>query len=237
MRRWAILLASILSVASPPPAVVPEVWYPHMSAHRGGLAAYPENTLTAFKRVQEEHPNMSIEFDVRALKDGTLVLHHDATVNGTKLNNMTKAEWAKQRVADPAGGTAPATTLAEVLEEFGGTDAILVPELKDVAAVDAFIHDLWPYRGQVVAQSSNTGVVSRLVRTGFRTLQLSSAPITPVKGVYAVGIRHTAITQDVVDDAHHQGVVVWAWTVNSRARVAELFGMGVDAVITDDPTL
>lgn len=241
-----VLLGTILSVASPAIEgnTITDTTYPALAAHRGGMTVYPENTLTAFKAVRDNHPEQPIEFDVRALSDGTLVVVHDATVDRTAangvtgtVNQMAKAQWGSLRIVDPAGGSVPATTLDQVLAEFGGTDALMVPELKDATAADKFIEKLWPHRGQIVVQSSSTAIVSRLVRSGFKTLQLSSTPITPVKGVYAVGMRHDAITQAVVDDAHTQGVTVWAWTVNDQPRINTLIGMGVDAIITNDPRL
>lgn len=239
-----VILASVLNIATPPPATGPAdtITYPVVSAHRGGMSLYPENTLTAFKTVRDDHPGQPIEFDVRGLKDGTLVINHDATVDRTstatgKLADLTKTQWSKVRIKNPAGGTAPATTLNEVLAEFGGTDVVMVPELKDETVTDKFIEAFWPYRDQVIVQSFNTTTVSRLVRTGFKTLQLANSPTSLVPGVYAVGYSHSNITRSAVDDAHRQGVTVWAWTVNTQTRIDELMGMHVDAVMTNDPRL
>lgn len=246
MRGVALILATIMSLATATPVMGPAdiMGFPVVSAHRGGMTLYQENTLTAFKAIRDKYPEQPIEFDVRALADGTLVIVHDATVNRTaaggvtgNVKDMTRAQWGSLRIVDPTGGSVPATTLDEVIAEFGGSDTVLVPELKDNDAANKFIEKLWPLRGQIVVQSSNTTIVSRLVRSGFRTLQLSSTPITPVKGVCAVGMRHDAITQSVVDDAHTQGITVWAWTVNDQPRINTLIGMGVDAIITNDPRL
>ena len=205
---------------------------------------YPENTLTAFQKVRDNHPGQAVEFDVRALADGTLVVIHDATVNRTAANGatgavkgMTRKQWGSLRIVNPTGGSVPATTLNEVLDEFGGTGTVLVPELKDNTVVDQFIEALWPYRDQVIPQSFDAGVVSRLVRSGFHALQLASTPTALVGGVYALGIAHTAITPEVVDGAHRAGVTVWAWTVNDQNRIDELMNMEVDAVMTNNPNL
>lgn len=241
-----MILATIMSLATATTVMGPAdtMGFPVVSAHRGGKTLYPENTLTAFKAIRDKHPEQPLEFDVRALADGTLVIAHDATVNRTaaggvtgNVEDMTKAQWGSLRIVNPAGGSVPATTLDEVVTEFGGTDSVLLAELKDPAGADKFIETLWPHRHQTVVASSNTGVVSRLVRSGFKTMQLSSTPITVVDGVDALGIRHDAITPAVVDDTHRQGATVWAWTVNDQPRIDELIGMGVDAIITDDPGL
>src|SRR5699024_6565205 len=135
----------------------------------------------------------------RGLKDGTLVINHDATIDRTstatgKLSDLTRSQWSKVRINNPQGGTVPATTLDEGLAEFGGTDMLMVPGLKDAAVINKFIHTLRPYRDQVIVQSFNTTIVSLLVRTRFKSLQLATSPTTLVPVVYAVGYSHSNIT-------------------------------------------
>ena len=67
-----------------------------VAAHRGWCAAYPENTMLAFKKALEIGVDQ-IETDVRVTADGELVLIHDSTVdrttNGTgKVCEKTLAE-------------------------------------------------------------------------------------------------------------------------------------------------
>ena len=67
-----------------------------VAAHRGWCAAYPENTMLAFKKAIEVGVDQ-IETDVRITADGELVCIHDATVdrttNGTgKVCEKTLAE-------------------------------------------------------------------------------------------------------------------------------------------------
>lgn len=240
----SMILTNILSLATITPVSGPAdtITYPVVSAHRGGMTLYPENTLTAFKQVRDNRPDQPIEFDVRGLKDGTAVIHHDATIDRTAtttgaLADLTKAQWANVRINNPSGSSVPATTLDEVLAEFGGTNSVLVPELKDSSIADTFIEKLWPYREQVVAQAFGTADAARLVKSGFKTLQLLKTPGPIVDGVYAVGINHTTITQGFIDDAHTQGATVWAWTVDTQTRIDELMVMEVDSVMTNNPNL
>src|SRR5215212_8356264 len=51
-------------------------------AHRGGAGLWPENTLYAFERAAAMGVDV-IETDVRATKDGELVVIHDDNVNRT----------------------------------------------------------------------------------------------------------------------------------------------------------
>src|SRR5699024_8410636 len=86
------LLASVFTVASRSEDTGPAVNidYPTIAAHRGGKAIHPENSLTAFKATAESHPGMPLEMDVMALKDGTLVLSHDTTVDRVAVNATGK---------------------------------------------------------------------------------------------------------------------------------------------------
>jgi glycerophosphoryl diester phosphodiesterase len=51
-------------------------------AHRGGAALAPENTIAAFDNGVERGAD-GIELDVRASRDGAIVVHHDATLDRT----------------------------------------------------------------------------------------------------------------------------------------------------------
>jgi glycerophosphoryl diester phosphodiesterase len=51
-------------------------------AHRGGAALAPENTIAAFDQGCRSGAD-GIELDVRASRDGVVVVHHDATVDRT----------------------------------------------------------------------------------------------------------------------------------------------------------
>lgn len=54
-----------------------------LGAHRGGVLSRPENTALAFREAARRYPDILLETDVRATKDGELVLLHDETVDRT----------------------------------------------------------------------------------------------------------------------------------------------------------
>jgi glycerophosphoryl diester phosphodiesterase len=59
-------------------------------AHRGDHSVEPENSLAAFEAAVNAGADM-IEFDVRRLGDGTLVVHHDPETGGRPLGELTFA--------------------------------------------------------------------------------------------------------------------------------------------------
>lgn len=213
--------------------------YPALASHRGGPVVNPEATMEAFRDIRDNYPGMLIEFDVHRLADGVLVVWHDKTVDGVPVKDMTTAQWRNVRVERPVGGgSVPAPFLNEVLTEFGNTDVTLVPELKPDEAISAFIEALWPYRSNIITQTFTAASTSILVRSGFKAMQLSSSWVPPiVPGAYAVGVKHTLITPDNIKSAHDAGQYFWAWTVDDQDRMTELFNMGVDGVMSNDPRL
>lgn len=241
------ILASVLSVASKTEAdgAVTDADYPVLAAHRGGAGVWPQNTMVAFDNALKADPDLALELDVQALKDGTLVVMHDPKVDSLSANgmtgnvkDMTPAQWKALRIKSPTGGqAAPAATLDDVLNEYGNTDTMLVIELKDAAAADKFVEKLWPHHEQVLIQSFDTAIVSRMVRTGFSTLQLASnSSITLVDGIHSVGIQTLNITPALVTKAHDKGVKVWAWGNEVTRTQFENHDRGLDGYMVNDPT-
>lgn len=235
-------LATVFSVATKaePTGVVSSLQPPVVAAHRGGMAVHPENTMAAFEDVAANHPGVALEMDVRRLGDGTLVLSHDATIttsSGTRsLSSMTESEWRATRVPDPQGGSAPRSTLGDVLDRFGDRDILLVIELKEAPAAGAFIEAVWDYRDQVLVQSFSEKVTSRFVRSGLHALQLSTtANFTIVDGVHSVGVKNSAITADLITRAHTDGVLVWAWGDGTTMDLVDTDTRDVDGYMVDDP--
>ncbi|AEC01515.1 glycerophosphoryl diester phosphodiesterase [Parasphaerochaeta coccoides DSM 17374] len=46
----------------------------------------------------------------------------------------------------------------------------------------------------------------------------------------------TVITPSFVRDMHERGAIIQVWTINAKAEMRRLLDMGVDSVMTDDPT-
>jgi glycerophosphoryl diester phosphodiesterase len=61
--------------------------------HRGFMGRAPENTIASFAAAQATGA-VYVEVDVRAARDGVLVLMHDATVDRTTAGKGRVAEMA-----------------------------------------------------------------------------------------------------------------------------------------------
>ena len=94
-----------LPVAPPPPTLrsLASPWARTLlTGHRGAAAYEPGNTLASFERAIAMGADV-LECDVRATRDGTLVLAHDAIIGRgravTRIGRATAAQLRKHRGA------------------------------------------------------------------------------------------------------------------------------------------
>lgn len=220
-------------------------------AHRGASArAGRGNVLEAYELAIAMGAPMA-ELDVRRLADGTLVCHHDATVDGVPLATMDRA--AMDRATASHGYRAP--TLDEVAAlargriqldvevKQAGFEAELLAVLQRHLTRDAFIAK--SFFDPVVATLKTleprvragllvgVGQPIETVRTRLsefypeqRILACHADFVSPYRGLVRLGF---------VRRMRRLGVPVVVWTVNDRAEMRRLVDLGVDALVTDHP--
>lgn len=103
--------------------------------HRGYSFKYPENTIEAFKKSFEFGAD-GIEFDVRTLKDGNIVVIHDDSVKRVtgvdkKLKDLNYNDLEKIKI----NGKFPIPTLKDVLSILP-EDSFNNLEIKEKEAID-----------------------------------------------------------------------------------------------------
>jgi glycerophosphoryl diester phosphodiesterase len=114
---------------------------PLVSGHRGGAAVgFPENCIPTFEHTLANTFAM-LEIDPRYAKDGTIVVHHDPTLERTttgkgKVTDFTLAELKQLRLKDLKGNATDyqIPTLDELLDWARGK-AVLMLDQKDVPAL------------------------------------------------------------------------------------------------------
>lgn len=207
-----------------------------------------------------------IETDLYATSDGVVVLHHDPLLERTtdgagKIRDYTWAELSK--VTDESGN--PLMRLDEVLEEFPelifNTDAkensVLRPLIATIrrsqassqVSLSSFSEGrLKLLRSQLpgVKSSLGTAAIGQLVLAAhsprpLRTVLATGVP-GPRKGAEAVQVPLESnsvrvITPAFIELAHSRGLAVHVWTINTVAEMNEILDLGVDGIITDEPSL
>jgi glycerophosphoryl diester phosphodiesterase len=120
--RWVAALTACALLPALSPAEEPRVY-----AHRGATASAPENSLAACAAAFAL--GASCEVDVRAARDGALVLMHDASVARTtnargRIARLTLAQLRGLSLLGSAGEHVP--TLEQVLALARGGQALLL---------------------------------------------------------------------------------------------------------------
>jgi len=226
-------------------------------AHRGYSGMYPENTMTAYRKAAERHPE-GIELDVQLTKDGEVVVIHDEKVDRTTdgtgfVCEYTFAELEKLN----AGRTHPETCTQEHIPSFDEycewlktTDLVTNIELKSGAI---YYHNL---EDRTLAVIAKYGVEKQVFFSSFNPLSLvrmkKLAPEIPCgllveKPIINAGFMcklagfeffhpgMRGLTEKTVGECHHYGIGVNVWTVNTGAEAEKLKQLGVDGIFSNYP--
>jgi glycerophosphoryl diester phosphodiesterase len=260
-----MMITFALPIALCLPLVVQESAQASMTVvgHRGAPAELPESTLSGFAVALESAE--LVELDVRATKDGVLVVHHDAvTRDGTRIRDATFATLrtvdvgAVQRDLHPKQRALPGAqipTLDEILALVRTTantsKARIIVELKaDDAPAPAVLAELVVAtldrshaRARVIVESFDPALVRAMkerapdVARGLLCVTCDARALLIAQDLAAriVSPAHDRIDRAFVDAAHARDLRVVAWTANDAASWQRLRALDVDAIITDDP--
>lgn len=215
--------------------------------HRGAGNLAPENTLEAMRAGVFAGADM-LEFDIRLTRDDVPVLLHDPTLWRThkmrgRISSLTLAELrAKTKLH-------PVPTLAEVFDEFFGEVRLNI-ECKGKGSGKAAVALLEHYAKKpadwdTVLFSSFFVKELRDIRTHSKEAQLGLLQtINPLRftrleslRLSAVGFFSITLSQRVLATAKKHGLMTYAYTVNSPAKMEKLKKMGVDAIVTNRPDI
>jgi len=196
-----------------------------------------------------------VETDVHTTADGVLLAFHDHRLD--RVTDMTgeiaSLPYAEVRKASAGGHPIP------LLEEVLGTwpDLRVHIDAKHLAAAAPLVAaiDLTGAHDRVCIGSFSDRTVHALRRLSkgrictwmgrleILTLRLASLGVrTPrsVAGCTQVPVRQgrlPLVDRRFVDTAHRREIGVHVWTVNHRAEMERLLDLGVDAILSDRPTL
>ena len=214
-------------------------------AHRGYHSTDPENTLRAFKAAAAAGADM-VEFDVRRLRDGTLVVFHDPTIGGYPLKELTFA--ALRNEANKAKLDIP--TLDQVLEFCAGRLAVDV-ELKDQGCEEGVLQAIAAARFEAsdyLLTSFDSSILKNLRdlrRTGIRTGLIVEGlnPDRAVEEMERVDADWLVpevemLNSQAIEYFRTNGIRLLPWTVNEGGDLNRLLREdAVIGLITDCPVI
>jgi len=223
----------------------PRVW-----AHRGDSAHAPENTMLAFDKARAAGAD-GIELDVRLDADANVVVFHDSELERLtglpgRIEQLSAAERRKLRV-----GGEPVPLLAEVLSELDIEVDVEIKALKVgrmgalVAATARVIKDSGRADQILVSSFDPVSLLQlhrRLPDVALAYLFHDEQPL-PLRrgwvgnwmGASILHPQHTLCTPARVKAWRTAGLPINAWTVDDRAELERLAGLGIDGVFSNDP--
>ncbi len=215
--------------------------------HRGAAGYAPENTLSAFACALERGVDM-VEFDVWKCASGELVVFHDAKVDRLTdgqgyITSYTLNELAELTVL----GCEKIPTLIDVLDFIDRQVKVYV-EIKDTDVAydvlkvieDYVAHKGWSYDDFLVASFDHTQLYIIKAANGLIPVAalLYGIPVsfgTCIANTEVVCVSIDFINQQLVDDIHNYGMLVYVYTVNDQDDIDRVVSYGIDGIITDYP--
>ena len=215
-------------------------------AHRGnGGVRLPENSIAAFENAIRVGADM-VEFDVRRLLDGTLVVHHDASFRGVPLEQLTLERIAGRRGAPPTLAEAVRCCAGRIgmnveLKEPGYEDRVVDAVLDRVSVADVIFSSF--HDGAVAAikrhrPGARCGLLLGMPRAHARAQVAELFPWGRVQrcGADLVIANQRIATGVFLRSAARHRVPVMLWTVNRERTLREaLADARITGVITDTP--
>ena len=253
MRHRLILLATLLMVSFMTDAQNKNGKGTGIVAHRGfwncEQAGFAKNSIAALKCAQEAG-FWGSEFDVNMTSDGVLLVFHDGSVEGKKIEKNPHDAFKYYRLKNGE----PIPTIDEYLEQGKKyPETMLVYELKKHSCdevedrfVDLSIEKLKEHGlldpSRVMFISFSFHICERLAQKlpGF-TVQYLSGDKTPamVKAAGINGIDYSykilGVNSNWVKKARRLGMSTNSWTVNKEDKMLEILNMGIDQITTDYP--
>lgn len=232
----------------------------NISAHRGDMHDFPENTIPAFESAGKKGV-WGIETDARPTSDGVLMCLHDATVDRTTDGEGNLADMTYEQaialnidsganVADYAENPLKIPTFAEYLKickKYGCVAIVHLQQgdetyisavyeaVQNMGMIQSVIFVTWVYDEvkaiRMLDKEVCIGVASYGINTNFMS-QMEA--LGGCIGVHA--LSKTAITEEMVHEAHRRGIYIFASSDDSNETSAKetleyWYNLGVDNIV------
>jgi glycerophosphoryl diester phosphodiesterase len=220
-----------------------------LAAHRGGIVeGIPENTLAAF-RAAVRHGVRVIEIDLRATRDGGIVILHDATLDRTTNGRGPASEWSLAEVRKLDAGEGERVPIFEEVLAFARENRVqLLLDIKEAPGLD---------KRRVVRLIEQSGALLDVIvgprsiedlrefqrlNPNLRTLAFMAAP-AEIEAFAAAGAGIIRLWPKWIHDdptligrVHRLGRPVWTTAGDApRSELETLIRLGVNGILGDRP--
>ncbi|MFH8796642.1 glycerophosphodiester phosphodiesterase [Streptomyces sp. NPDC017941] len=208
-------------------------------AHRGAPYRLRENTLPSLRAALELGAD-AVEIDVRLTRDSIPVLLHDANLERLWEHRRPLVALSADEVRGLTDGGVP--TLEEALGETAGhrvlvdlpdatpeTARTVVGVVADCGAADRAYYCAGPAAMLALRAADPDAEIALTWQTLAPPRPALLAAIAPRWLNYRFGL----VSRELVDRVHAEGLLVSAWTADTRRTMRRLLAHGVDSITTN----
>ena len=230
-----------------------EAAVPLVIAHRAGPVDAPENTLEALDVVLRNGHSDLVEIDVQLSGDSTIVVAHDYDLmklarDPRVIGKMSYPELLTVDLGPESGTDFKDVRIPELRSFLAATAGKLpvVVEFKFSSGTNLVARTVSEVQSSgmeqdVIMMSLDVADIREVQRLApdmkvgyFASVELGDLSRLDVD---VVGLKDYLATREMVRRLHAEGIQVYVWTIDDPARMVELMELGVDGLITNDPTL
>ncbi len=215
-----------------------------MIGHRGAAARAPENTLESLEAAVAVGADL-VEFDI---SPGLLLGHSELEIPTAAIGLDAALEYLREhRVGVHLDVKLPGYELevVDALRRHGLEERAVVSTA--FAVTSRRFATLAPELPRAIGYPRDRLGVSRmpwphsLTAAGAAALRSAMVLRVPLllrqARANVLSLHHVLCSRAAIAAAHRRGAPVLAWTVNEPEIVRRLAGLGVDAIVSDDPQM
>ncbi|WUX71820.1 glycerophosphodiester phosphodiesterase [Streptomyces sp. NBC_01429] len=212
--------------------------------HRGDPYRARENTLASVRSARERGAD-AVEIDVRLTRDGVPVLLHDASLERLWGRDRRLAELTHAEVRELTGDGVP--TLREALAPVDGPTGsagrlmidlpgasaesvrTVIGTVRECGAAERVYYCAGPDTMLAVRAADPAAEIAMTWTTLAPPRPALLAAVRPRWLNYRFGL----VSRELADSNHRDGLLVSAWTVDTRRSMRRLIARGVDSITTN----
>ncbi|MET7516212.1 glycerophosphodiester phosphodiesterase [Streptomyces sp. NPDC005480] len=208
-------------------------------AHRGDPYRVRENTLASLRSALEQGAD-AVEIDVRLTRDGVPVLLHDSTLKRLWDHDRPLSALSYDEVRGLTAGGVPTLeqamkVLAErrVMVDLPGADA------RAVRTVIGVVRDCGADERAYYCAGTETMLAVRRADPAAEIALTWTTLAPPRPGVLEavrpawLNYRFPLVSRELAAHVHRQGLLISAWTPDTKSAMRRLLGLGVDSITTN----
>lgn len=207
--------------------------------HRGDPYRVRENTLPSIRSAFARGAD-AVEVDVRLTRDGVPVLLHDESLRRLWNHDVRLDEISAAQLKEMTAGAVP--TLRDALMTAGAGRLMLdlpgaTPEA--VRAVVGLVAECGARERTFYCAGPGSMLALRAADPGAE-IALTWTTLSPPRRVLIDAVaprwlnyRFGLVSRELVDALHRDGLLVSAWTADTRRTMKGLIAAGVDAITTN----